>query len=155
MPGWLACLLACFLVGCKSPNAASTSQIDSLHLLVTSVAVDLDKKPGPDGVGVRIYASRRGSADAVPITSGALGIMMFDGSLPADQLLSHKPLQTWSYSADTLKKHLQTTTIGASYRFAALWDALPKGPRVTILARYAAPDGKQIYSAPSSIPVGQ
>lgn len=150
----LLCLLLAVCLGCRSLIPTSDSPIDSLHLLVTSVALDLDKLPGPDGVGVRIYASRKDSTEAVPIMSGTLEILMFDGSVSADQVASVEPIKKWSYPAETLKKYVQKTSIGTSYRFAALWgDAKPKDARVTVVTRYIAPDGKQIYSAPGSVPL--
>jgi hypothetical protein len=147
-------LLLLLFTSCSSLPTPTAAPIDSLHLLVTSVALDLDQLPGPDGVGVRVYASRKDSNEALPITSGTLEILMFDGSLAADELSSVEPLKKWSYPAETLRKYVQKTSIGTSYRFAALWgDAKPKDARVTVVTRYIAPDGRQIYSAPGSVPV--
>lgn len=145
-------LLVCAL-GCRSLSSSS-KPIDQLHLLVTSVALNLDGKPGPDGVGVRLYASHRGNAAALPITSGTLDILMFDGNLPLKELPNHQPRHTWSYPAEKLKAQLQETSVGTSYRFAALWgEDKPKGERITLVARYTTPAGQPIYSAPSSVPV--
>lgn len=146
--------LVVFLCGCGSPAKKEATAIDQLHLLVTSVALNLDDNPGADGVGVRVYASQRGNTEAVPITSGTLDILMFDGHLPLDQLPSLQPRHTWSFPASQLKAQLQQTTIGISYRFAALWgEDKPVGDRVTMVARYTSPEARQVYSAPSSIPV--
>ena len=149
-------LLILFLIlifpGCSTPPSETKSTIDQLHLLVTSVALNVDDKPGPDGVGVRIYASRRERAEALPIASGTLDILMFDGNLPLEQLRSAQPRHTWSYPAEKLKPYIQKTTIGISYRFAALWgEDKPTADRVTFVARHTAPNAKQAYSAPSSI----
>ncbi len=140
-------------IGCRSISSSSQS-IDQLHLLVTSVALNLDGKPGADGVGVRLYASHRGETDALPITTGTLDILMFEGNVPLDELPNHEPRHTWSYPAEKLKAQLQETSIGTSYRFAALWgEDQPKSERVTLVARYTAPGGQPVYSAPSSVPV--
>lgn len=147
-------LILLLAAGCRSTPSASNSPIDQLHLLVTSVALNLDDKPGPDGVGVRVYASRKGEAQALPITSGALDILMYDGNLPLNELPAREPLRTWSYPAAKLKPQLQETSIGTSYRFAAVWgDDKPKGDRVTLVARYTSPSGQVVYSAPSSVPL--
>jgi hypothetical protein len=149
----LVLLIAFGLAACRSPLSEAKGPIDQLHLLVTSVALNLDEKPGPDGVGVRVYASRRGLSEAVPITAGTL-VLMYDGSLPLDQLPSLQPRRTWSYPADQLKPYTQKTSIGVSYRFAAIWgEEKPTGDRVTMVARYRGPDSRQTYSAPSSVPV--
>jgi hypothetical protein len=147
--------LAC-LTGCTSITTSSNSSIDQLHLLVTSVALDLDGKPGPDGVGVRVYASHTGSSEAMPVKTGTLEILMFDGAHVREQLASLQPRHVWTYPADQLKSYLQKTSIGTSYRFAALWGQdNPTSDRVTLIARYTGPDSTQIYSAPSSIPVAK
>jgi len=142
------------LLGCSSlPNGAS-EPINQLHLLVTSVALNMDSKPGPDGVGVRIYASHRGGSAALPITKGNLDILLFDDGTPLKDLPSQKPLHTWAYPAGVLKAQMQETSVGTSYRFAALWgEDKPRGDRVTLLARYTPPGGQPVYSAPSSVPL--
>jgi hypothetical protein len=146
------CALALFLHGCASSTGESKAAIDQLHLLVTSVALNVDDKPGPDGVGVRVYASRHERAEALPIASGTLEILMFDGNIPPEQLPSHRPLHTWSYPAEKLKPYIQKTTIGISYRFAALWgEDKPTADRATFVARHTGSNAKQIYSAPSSV----
>ena len=49
--------------GCAhGPATSATARPERLDLLLTSVAVDLDGKPGADGFGARIYASSRRSA---------------------------------------------------------------------------------------------
>jgi hypothetical protein len=150
---WAGMLLVAACVGCRSISSGGGGPIDQLHLLVTSVALNLDRKPGPDGVGVRLYASRRGQAAALPITQGTLEILMFDGNVALDQLLQQQPRHTWTYPAEKLKPQAQETSVGISYRFAALWgEDQPKGERVTVVARYTGPSGQPIYSAPSSVP---
>ena len=152
---WCICLLilACS-TGCRTLSPTTRAPIDQLHLLVTSVALNMDSKPGPDGVGVRIYASHRGTTTALPITQGDLEILMFDGDVPLEDLLKQKPLHTWSYPASKLKPHLQETSIGTSYRFAALWGGdKPRTDRAIFLARYTPPGGQPVYSAPGSVPI--
>jgi hypothetical protein len=151
---WLGVLMLAACVGCRSLTSGNAGgPINQLHLLVTSVALNLDGKPGADGVGVRLYASRRGEAAALPITQGTLDILMFDGNVPLDELSQHQPRHTRSYPAEKLKPQVQETSVGISYRFAALWgEDQPKGERVTVVARYTGPGGQPIYSAPSSVP---
>jgi hypothetical protein len=151
---WIACLLIACSTGCRSLSPVSKAPLDQLHLLLTSVALNLDNKPGSDGVGVRIYASRRGDTTALPITQGDLEILMFDGDVPREEVLKQKAFHTWSYPASKLKPYLQVTSIGTSYRFAAVWgENKPVGDRVTFIARYTPPNGKPVYSAPGSVPL--
>ena len=154
LPAYL--LLLSWLLGCASTSTHTKGPIDQLHLIVTSVALDLDGKPGPDGIGLRVYASQSGSNEAVPIKTGTLELLMYDGAHVREQLASLQPRHTWTYPAEKLKSYIQKTSIGASYRFAALWgDDKPSGDRVTLIARYTGPDSKQALSAPSSIPVSK
>jgi hypothetical protein len=147
-----ALALGLFLAGCAGPATKSKATINQLHLLVTPVALNLDDKPGPDGVGVRVYASHRERAEALPITTGTLDLLMFEGNVSPEQVASLKPRQTWSYPANELKPHIQETTIGISYRFAALWgNDKPTSDRVTFVARHTSSPTRQIYSAPSSV----
>ena len=152
---WCACLLILGgSPGCRTLAPASKAPIDQLHLLLTSIALNLDSKPGPDGVGVRIYASHRGDTTAIPITQGDLDILIFDGEVTLKDLLTQKPLHTSSYPASKLKPHLQITSIGTSYRFATVWGQnKPTGDRVTLIARYTPPKGQPVYSAPGSVPL--
>ncbi len=157
----LTCLPACLLVlgcltGCASTRSHTNAPIDQLHLLVTSVALDIDGKPGPDGIGVRVYASHTGSSEAVPVKVGTLELLMYEGAHVRGELASLQPRHLWTYPADQLKAYLQKTSIGTSYRFAALWgEDKPTSDRVTLIARYTGPDNREIYSAPSSIPVSK
>ena len=154
LPAYL--LLLFWLLGCASTSTHTKAAIDELHLIVTSVALDLDGKPGADGVGVRVYASQKGSNEAVPIKTGTLELMMYEGAHVREQLASLQPRHTWTYPAEKLKPYIQKTFIGTSYRFAALWgDDKPSGNRVTLIARYTGLDSKQALSAPSSIPVSK
>ena len=151
-----ALLVLAFLSGCSSlpTTGGANAAINQLHLLVTSVALNLDGRPGPDGVGVRVYASHRGENAALPITKGELDILMFGGDAPLADLPNQKPLHTWAYPAEKLKPQMQETSVGTSYRFAALWgDDKPTGDRVTFVARYTPPGGRPVYSAPSSVPL--
>jgi hypothetical protein len=141
------------LLGCAGPQAGNkSSSIDQLHLLVTPVGLNLDDKPGLDGVGVRVYASRHDRAAALPITSGTLDLLMFEGNVSPQYVPSVQPRRIWSYPADKLKAHIQETTIGISYRFAPLWgEDKPTSDRVTFVARYTSSATNRIYSAPGSV----
>ncbi|MEN9676501.1 MAG: hypothetical protein RIS76_2397, partial [Verrucomicrobiota bacterium] len=48
--------------GCATGGGQSVSE---LHLFGVPVALNLDPTPGPDGIGVRVYASDAGGAEGV------------------------------------------------------------------------------------------
>lgn len=138
----------------RSARSGSALAIEQLHLLLTAVAVDMDGRPGPDGFGVRLYASNRRSSDAPAITQGRLEILMYDGSFTAAQLQGAEPLRVWSFDPGELKLRSQRTSIGMSYQFALAWgDQKPKHNLITIRARYSPGQGEPVLSGPGSIPI--
>jgi hypothetical protein len=152
--GWLL-LLTLMLAGCAGTGGrTSGARVEQLDLLLTPMALDLDGQPGLDGFGARIYASNRRSSSGVVISDGRLEIQLFDGVIPAEEAAAAKPLRVWSYEPPGLKPFAQTTSIGTGYRFGLSWGAQrPKGPRITIVARYIGPGGGVVTSAPGSIPL--
>ena len=66
----------------------SSSDISQVHLFGLPVAVNMDQRPGPDGISVRVFASAPDKARGLPVRSGTLEILAFDGPLPPG-----KPLQ--------------------------------------------------------------
>lgn len=118
------------------------------------MAVDVDGRPGPDGFGVRLYASHRRAKEATPIESGTLELMMFDGRLAGGELEAATPLKTWRFAAQELKARAQKTEIGTSYRFILSWGAQrPTKGTITIVARYEPLRGRPVRSGPGTIPM--
>lgn len=158
----IAALLT-LLSGCASSNSGSPSSerregpvptVEHLHLLLTSVALDTDGKPGPDGFGARLYASNRKATEAPAITRGRIELLMFDGALPAAELAAARPLTSWTFDAVELKNRVQKTSIGVSYRFALTWGKhIPAKPNITIQARYYPEKGEPVVSGPGTIPI--
>ncbi len=160
-PLWLVILsVVLFVGGCSTSqstggaSSGSVRAIERLDLLLTPMALDLDGRPGMDGFGVRIYASNRKSAFGGPILQGNLEILLYDGTLRAEQLAGVAPLKTWRYAAGELKPFSQKTSIGTSYRFALSWgEQKPKEERITVVARYVGSDNFVVSSAPGAIPL--
>jgi hypothetical protein len=153
-----AVCVAGFLAGCGTTGAGLGSAgkpVETLHLIGTSLAIDLDNKPGADGLGVRVYAGNQRSHEPVRIGTGTLELLLFDGAMRADEILSTEPMRAWSYDPAELRKHEQRTTVGVSYAFIPVWgDARPTSNRVTVVARYKrGQEVSAIYSAPVSVPL--
>jgi len=158
----LACGLAGWVAGCATDggglsrvtSGGPSQPVEQLHLLLTSMAVDVDGRPGPDGFGVRLYASHRRAKEATPIESGTLELMMFDGRLAGGELEAATPLKTWRFAAQELKARAQKTEIGTSYRFILSWGAQrPTKGTITIVARYEPLRGRPVRSGPGTIPM--
>ncbi len=155
-----ALLLLPPLLGCAfdKPKASAREQdsspgpIDQINLLAIPVALNFDQRPGPDGFVVKIYAGNRNRPMPVPILSGTVEILMFDGILRGGN--AAKPRRTWKYSSEELKTHLLKTSIGTCYQLAPQWgEAKPAGDKISVIAQYASPGGKTLSSAPSVIAV--
>lgn len=154
--------VAACIAGCATgPNTVqarsggkSPAPVEQLYLLLTSMAVDLDGSPGPDGFGVRLYAGSRKAKEAPLIVEGTVEFRMFDGRLAGSELQSAPPLKTWRFDAAELKSKIQRTEIGASYRFMLAWgDSRPSKSTVTIVARYEPPLGPPVWSGLGTIPI--
>lgn len=166
-----ACLVAALVcLGCGSrskmnPRASSFSGsgtgtgssragVSELHLFGNPVGMNLDGIPGPDGIGVRVFASSSGKAKGVAITQGTLEILMFDGVPSATDTNAPVPSKTWSFNPSELRAYMATTSLGIGYQFALPWgEQRPKQSRVTVLARLILPKGQVLSSDSSSISV--
>jgi hypothetical protein len=155
----VAIVAAIMAAGCSSPRSSPRGStvvrpVERLDLLLTPVALDLDGRPGADGFGVRVYASNRQSTFGNRILEGTLEILMYDGTVRTDGLATATPLRTWRYPASELKPYSQKTSIGLSYRFGLRWgEQIPRGARITVVARYEGPDKYVVMSAPGAISI--
>lgn len=142
------------LSGCRSAGFARKLSVDGLQLLGTPLAMNMDNKPGADGMGVRVYAMNKAANETVRITTGTLELILYDGALRAESLAAEKPLRVWTYTASQLRRHEQKSAIGFSYAFVPMWtDTPPRHTRVTVVARYTNAPGTVVYSAPVSVPL--
>ena len=151
----LALTLGCASVKPKAPrhDESPAASIDQINLLAVPVALNFDQAPGLDGFVVKIYAGNRGRAKPVPILSGSVEVLMYDGVV-REYPKTVQPRRTWKYSAEELKSRLTKTSIGTGYQVAPQWgDAKPAGDKISVVARYTPPQGAAIYSAPSVIAV--
>jgi hypothetical protein len=129
--------------------------IDEINLLAAPVALNFDQTPGPDGFIVKVYAASARQPKPVPIESGKIEVMMFDGSPDLHGAGLGRPLRVWNFTAEDLKPFEIHTSIGIGYQLAPLWgDAKPTGNKVSVIVRYTSPKGATITSAPSIIGVG-
>lgn len=120
-------------------------------MLAVPVALNLDPLPGPDSVAIKIYAGNLREAKPVPITSGTLELLMFDGVL-RKSTNAPRPLHTWSFTARQLKRYEFKASIGIGYELTASWTTnKPTAAKATLISRYVPESGPPIYSAPSTI----
>lgn len=142
--------------GCATRRAgegdhAAAGAVQRLNMLCLPVVINLDRTPDADGFGVTIYASNARQPKAVPIKSGTLKILMFDGVVTAGDPQA-EPLRTWTFTADDLELNEVVNSLGTGYRFALAWgEARPTQSRLSVQARYHPDTGPAIATAPMPI----
>jgi hypothetical protein len=141
------------LAGCKSATFGTEVSIVQLNLITVPVALDLDGRPGPDGISIRVYASAKDSPKQVAIRKGTLEVLMFDG--PFQRRGPPPPLlKQFQFTAEELRRAEFTAEIGKGYQLSLAWGAnIPSQRVMSVAARYTAPDGRVATSRPSSVTV--
>jgi hypothetical protein len=161
----IAVILSCgmgilLLSGCAgrspkpaAPAATDAGQIDQIRLVAVPVALNLDRRPGLDGFGVKVYGLSHSHAKPQAIRRGNIEILMYDGLLPGGTN-DVQPRCAWNYPASDLGQYEMISTIGLAYQFAPRWgDTKPTHNRITVIARYKPHADAIIESAPSVITV--
>jgi hypothetical protein len=157
-----ACLAAIALLGlggCASLPERSTGggpgsgEVVQVNIITSPVGLDLNGKPGLDGFSAKLYANSARNPKPVPIRSGTIEIVMFDGTLFGRTNLP-PALATWTFPAAELRPGEFTAGIGTGYNLILPWGTnRPTQRMVTVGARYTSPSGLVITSSPSSVTV--
>lgn len=160
---WTAWLVAVLSIavsgsGCSTVGGSTgggRGEIGEVHLFGVPVALNLDSRPGPDGIGVRIYLTAAGRAQGMEMHRGRLEVLMFEGALTDEALASATPRKMWSYTPPQLAPAVGTSALGTGYQLALNWgEDRPRTGAVTVIARYHPPTGVPVVSTSSSIAVG-
>jgi hypothetical protein len=146
-----------FAAGCATAQRvierAPSDEILELNLITGPIALNLDDLPGPDGFSVKVYAGNPSNPRPVPIGSGQLEVLIFDGTFFGKTNVP-PALRTWTFTASELKEREFRAGIGIGYDFVLAWgSARPTRRLASVAARYTAPDGRVITSRPSSVAV--
>jgi len=150
----LALVLCLLLCGCSSTGPfSSNGEIVQLNLLTAPVGLDLDGRPGIDGFSTKVYASNASDPKAVPIRTGTLELLMFDGTLFGRTNVP-PALHTWSFTAEQLRNYEFKARIGTGYELLLPWGRdVPTRNMITVGARYTSPEGKIVTSGLTSVTV--
>jgi hypothetical protein len=135
------------------PAFSTAGEFVELNILTSPVGIDLDGRPGIDGFALKAYASIATNPKAVPIRSGTLEVLMFDGTLFGRTNLP-PALHTWSFTASELRQREFTAPLGTGYELGLAWGSdIPTRRLITVGARYTSPEGKILTSPLSSVTV--
>lgn len=148
---------ALLLAGCSHAPlqlAPATGRITQVNLITAPVGLNIDGRPGADAFSAKVYVNDARNAKAIPIASGTLEILMFDGTFYGRTNLP-SPIKLWSFdSAALAREHQFKSTIGTGYDFLLAWGTnRPTERIVTVVARYTGPDGAILVSDASSVTV--
>jgi hypothetical protein len=141
-----------------APSAGTSSspaknRITQLNVITVPVALDLDGKPGPDGVAVKLYANNPEHPKALRMREGTLEFIMFDGTFHGR---TNPPpiVQSFTFAASEFRLHEFNSKLGWGYEFTLRWGTnLPTQRIMSIGARYTAPNSRPIVSRTSSVTV--
>ena len=141
------------IAGCVTGGSQGNG-ISVIHLFGMPVALNLDPTPGPDGIGIRIYASAPGVDQGIEIRQGSLEVLMLDGVVTEAQAKAAKPRKVWSFTSTALRSFAGKTSLGSGYQLALRWGKeAPPTSVVTIIARYRSPRGQEVWSTASTVSV--
>ncbi|MEM7236194.1 MAG: hypothetical protein AAF517_28785 [Planctomycetota bacterium] len=141
-------------VGCGGRQTVPTGPVQKLVLLTAPAAVNLDDKPGQDGVPATVYFGQVQPETTVRVTEGELELLVFEGHVRDPIGTGAAPNSRAVYSAESLAPRGARTGVGLfGYRVVGRWKPPIRSDQVTLLARYIRPDGQVISSAPVSVRV--
>ncbi len=149
--------LVLLLSGCgtSAPSASvasSASHLDELDLVTSPVAVNLQSQLGVNGIPVKVYAVDYHLPKTQPIRDGTVQILMFEGLVRDAFDQTNRCRHVWSYPARDLALYTFRTTVGTGYLFPLAWGKdQPRTDKIALVARYLAPQGRTLYSAPSYV----
>lgn len=145
------------LAGCTSTSGGGSRSgrgdaIHELHLFVRPLPLQANATTAADGLAVRVFASNRSRPKGVPISSGTLEILAYDGTVPEAGAPPVQPAQVWSHPAANLPLLAVSSSLGTGYELALPWQGpRPRSNRLTLVARVVFASGSSLHSAPSVI----
>lgn len=127
-------------------------RVDAINLIAPPTAMNLDDKPGADGVPLTVYLFSVDESAPLSMRSGVLEFLLFGGRMGGEQLRAATPLRTWTFTAADLQRAQDETLIGRCYKIVLRWgDQAPPTRSITLVARYVPAVGRAMYSSPISI----
>jgi len=125
--------------------------VDKIDLLPSPTALSWDRRPGPDGVGVRVYFYQLAQPQPVTV-QGTVELLLFEGPAGADEPAGARPSHVWRLKSEDLRPYLTRSIVGWGYVLRLPWGRrVPTSRSISLVVRYTSPDGKVLHSAPAAI----
>lgn len=153
-------LMAGAAVGCAGPvgsgsRPAAVDRVDGVVLESQPVAIDLDGKPGADGVRVRLHFYQVDAQNGLrPVgVLGTVEILLFEGKVQPEAISATKPFHIWQFTASQLQQHQGKDNYGLwCYDFVLNWGQhVPSTRGITLSTRYTPRAGQPIYAPPTTV----
>ena len=139
--------------GTSSPERPPTPVMNVREMTVraTPTPVDLDGRPGPDGLAVLVNLF--GAQGDQPTTvRGRLEFALYEGLLEAGDFGQARPLRSWSFAGEELEPFLMRDLFGWGYRLPLAWgESPPRTSAATLTASYVPPSGRAVSAKPLGI----
>jgi hypothetical protein len=135
----------------------SVDRVDRLDLIAQGVAEDWDDRPGPDGVKARLFQYQVVRREPVAVQgTGDTEFMLYEGDVRGRLVANTPAFYTWRLAPGQLRQYESQFYGIPCFAVVLPWGTrTPSSKEVTLVARYLAPDGSVLYSAPTSIIVGR
>jgi hypothetical protein len=139
-----------------SQPASPSPAVEALQLQSLPTVVNLDDRPGADGVQMRLYMFHPREPMAVALERGTVEFLLYEGRVRRAQLETSEPHHAWSFSAEQLRRFAAPSLIGVGYQLALGWgDNAPRTGIVTLSARLLRPGQRPLYAEPLSLAMGR
>jgi len=126
--------------------------VDRVALLMPeSAVVNMDGKPGYDGVVAQIMLFQKSDRGIKSVLgSGDVDVLIFEGRRPNRLDDAPAPFFTWTFTSDELARHIvgQYNALWG-YSLQLQWDTAPRASRMWLVARYRPTSGPAVYSSPA------
>ncbi len=152
------------LAGCVEPGRPqvppAVAQVDEVILLTrVNPLRTIGEGESPNAIALEVFFEKAGQPGGVPV-SGSLEVLIFEGRVPPEELLTRRPFHVETYTNAMLRERPDSTLregisprLGVSYRGAVPWgEKAPAAALLTVAARYIPPRGSPVISAPITFP---
>lgn len=141
--------------GPVAPTVNPLPRVDKMELESFPSAVNLDEKPGPDGVTLKLRLYSLDTPLAFALTQGDMEIVLYEGSIREQEIGSAKPFHIWRFSAKQMSQSGRKSIVGWHYAMSLNWgDNVPTTSTVTLVARIPRPNSTPIYALPVHLAMG-
>ncbi len=132
-----------------STVVAPSPRVDKIELEMAPYAVNLDNRPGPDGVEVKVRLYNLDQPLAFGLQQGAIEFLLFEGRVKDEDIAEVEPFYSWHFSAADFQAARRNTLVGTQHAIVLNWSGqTPRGTTLTLAARIPRPSAGPLYARP-------